>query len=131
MSVVNGVVRAGDQAHKRAANYGIPITVRLLTSPDETSSHRHRSAHWFRWTGEGVKDPLGCCDGATPPRSLTHGTRVAFEARNPHSDVLIGNIRRGLLTQVTSDGPLDMLPVWSRDSQRLVWASLAGEVSPI
>ena len=75
----------------------------------------------------GREEPLG-----TPrlrysaPRLSPDGTRVAFEARNPHSDVWIWEIRRGLLTQVTSDGPLDMLPVWSRDSQRLVWASLRG-----
>jgi Tol biopolymer transport system component len=51
---------------------------------------------------------------------------VAFEARDPQSDLWIWEIRRRLPTQVTSDGPMDILPVWSRDGQRLVWASLRG-----
>jgi hypothetical protein len=38
----------------------------------------------------------------------------------------IWEIRRRLLTQVTSDAAYDALPVWSPDGQRLVWGSNRG-----
>ena len=57
------------------------------------------------------------------PRLSPDGTRIAFVARDPQSDLWIWEIRRHLLTQVTSDATSDILPVWSPDGQRLVWAS--------
>ena len=125
VSVANGVVRAGDQARQTpAANYGISDngTLVYLTGRGFQASSPFGTLVWVDRRGR--EEPLGAPRRRySAPRLSPDGTRVAFEARNPQSDVWIWEIKRRLLTQVTSDSTSDMLPVWSPDGQRLVWAS--------
>jgi serine/threonine-protein kinase len=46
--------------------------------------------------------------------------------RDETLDVWIWEIGRRIMTRVTSDAAQDVLPVWSPDGQRLVWASARG-----
>ena len=120
------VVRAADQARQTpAANYGISKTGHSCISPEPASG-----VITVRHTGlgdrRGRRSRWGLHDGGIRPAPVARWTRVAFEAREPQSDVWIWEIRRRLLTRVTSDGASDILPVWSPDGQRLVWASDRG-----
>jgi serine/threonine-protein kinase len=128
VSVVNGVVRAGDQARQTpAANYGISDngTLVYLTGRGFQAASPFGTLVWVDRRGR--EEPLGAPRRRySAPRLSPDGTRVAFEARNPQSDVWIWEISRRLLTQVTSDGTSDLLPVWSPDGRRLVWGSDRG-----
>ncbi len=123
--VVNGVVRAGDQTRQTpAANYGISDngTLVYLTGRGFGSQSPLGTLIWVDRRGR--EELLGAQKlRYSAPRLSPDGTRVAVEARNPQSGVWIWEIRRGLFTQFTSPGGL---PIWSRDSQRLVWASSRG-----
>jgi hypothetical protein len=125
VSVANGLVRAGDQARQTpAANYAISDngTLVYLMGGGFQGSSPFGTLVWVDRRGR--EEPLGAPRRRySAPRLSPDGTRVAFEARNPHSDMWIWEIRRRLLTQVTSDAASDVLPVWSSDGQRLVWAS--------
>jgi serine/threonine-protein kinase len=128
VSVVSGLVRARDQARQTpAANYGISDngTLVYLTGAGFLESSPFGTLVWV--DRQGREEPLGAPRVRySAPRLSPDGTKVAFEARNPQSDVWIWEIRRRLLTQVTSDAMSDVLPVWSPDGQRLVWASDRG-----
>jgi eukaryotic-like serine/threonine-protein kinase len=128
VSVVNGVMRAGDQARQTpAANYGIADNGALvyLTGRGFQAPSPLGTLVWVDRRGR--EEPLGAPRRRySAPRLSPDGTRVAFESRNPQSDLWIWELRRRLLTQVTSDAATDMLPVWSPDGQRLVWASNRG-----
>jgi serine/threonine-protein kinase len=128
ISVANGLVRAGDQARQTpAANYAISDngTIVYLTGGGFQGSSPFGTLVWVDRRGR--EEPLEAPRVRySAPRFSPDGTRVAFEARNPRSDMWIWEIRRRLLTQVTSDAASDVLPVWSPDGQRLVWASDRG-----
>jgi serine/threonine-protein kinase len=128
VSVANGLVRAGDQARQTpAANYGISDngTLVYLTGGAFQGSSPFGALVWVDRRGR--EEPLGAPRRRySAPRLSPDGTRVAFEARDPQSDLWIWEIRRHLLTQVTSDAGSDVLPVWSPDGQRLVWGSDRG-----
>jgi eukaryotic-like serine/threonine-protein kinase len=128
VSVANGLVRAGDQARQTpAANYAISDngTLVYLTGGGFQGSSPFGTLVWVDRRGRA--EPLEAPRRRySAPRLSPDGTRVAFEARNPQSDMWIWEIRRRLLTQVTSDAASDVLPVWSPDGQRLVWASDRG-----
>jgi serine/threonine-protein kinase len=128
VSVVNGLVRASDQARQTpAANYAISAngTLVYLTGNGFLASSPFGTLVWVDRLGR--EEPLGAPRlRYSAPRLSPEGTRVAFEARNPQSDVWIWEITRRLLTRVTSDDASDVLPTWSPDGQRLVWASDRG-----
>lgn len=128
VSVVNGLVRASDQARQTpAANYGMSDngTLVYLTGAGFLESSPFGTLVWVDRRGR--EEPLGAPRARySAPRLSPDGTKVAFEARNPQSDIWIWEARRRLLTQVTSDATSDVLPVWSPDGQRLVWASDRG-----
>jgi eukaryotic-like serine/threonine-protein kinase len=128
VSVANGLVRAADQARQTpAANYGISDngTLVYLTGGVFQGPSPFGTLVWVDRRGR--EEPLGAPRRRySAPRLSPDGTRVAFEARDPQSDLWIWEIRRRQLTQVTSDAGSDLLPVWSPDGQRLVWGSDRG-----
>ena len=71
VSVVNGVVRAGDRSRQTpAANYGISDNGTLVYLTGRGFSHRIRSAHSCGWTGEGVRNRSGRRGGVLRPAPL-------------------------------------------------------------
>ena len=128
VSVANGIVRAGDQAlQTAAANYGISDngTLVYLAGRGFGPPRPFGTLVWVDRRGR--EESLGAPRRRSPPRAsrpMVPGWPSSYATRKATCG--IWEIRRRLLTQVTSDGPSDILPVWSRDSQRLVWASTRG-----
>jgi serine/threonine-protein kinase len=123
--VANSLVRAADQTRQTpAANYDISDngTLVYLTGRSFSGASPFGTLVWV--DRQRREEPLGAPRRRySVPRLSPDGTRVAFEARDPQSDVWIWEIKRRVLTQVTADSTADTLPVWSPDGRRLVWAS--------
>jgi len=51
------------------------------------------------------------------------GTRLALDIRDQEEDIWIWNFTRLTLTRLTFDASLDLYPVWTPDSRRIVFAS--------
>jgi serine/threonine-protein kinase len=75
-------------------------------------------------------DRQGREEGMTaPPRAYEvarlspDGTRIALDIRDQENDIWIWSIDRGALTRLTSGPTLDMAPIWTPDSRRIVWSS--------
>ena len=58
------------------------------------------------------------------------GTRVAVDIRSPGSDVWVWDLARETLTPLTLDPAIDLAPVWTRDSRRIIWSSSRGGGNP-
>ena len=74
---------------------------------------------------QGREEPVA----AAPPRTYTYprispdGTRVALDVRDQENDVWIWDLTRETLTRLTFDPGEDYYPVWTPDSQRVVFSS--------
>jgi serine/threonine-protein kinase len=64
------------------------------------------------------------------PRLSPDGSRVALDVRDQSSDIWIWDLVRHTLTPLTLDTDLDMSPVWTPDSRRILWASTRGGGNP-
>jgi len=58
------------------------------------------------------------------------GTRVAVDIRSPGSDIWIWDLERETLTPLTVDPAVDLAPVWTQDSRRIIWSSSRGGGNP-
>ena len=58
------------------------------------------------------------------------GTRVAVDIRSPGSDIWIWDLERETLTPLTVDPTVDLVPVWTQDSRRIIWSSSRGGGNP-
>ena len=54
------------------------------------------------------------------------GTRVAVDIRSPGSDIWVWDLDRETLTPLTVDPAVDLAPVWTHDSRRIIWSSSRG-----
>ncbi len=81
-----------------------------------------RSLLWVNRQGreEPIKAPTRAY---TYPRLSPDGTRVAIEIRDQENDIWIWTLARETLTRLTFDPGLDNFPVWTPNSQRVVFAS--------
>jgi serine/threonine-protein kinase len=65
----------------------------------------------------------------TPPRAYVYpriapdDTRVALDIRDQQNDIWIWDLARQTLTRLTNDPALDVCPVWTPDSRRVIFAS--------
>jgi serine/threonine-protein kinase len=57
------------------------------------------------------------------PRLSPDGTKVALGVRDQESDIWIWDFARATLTRLTFDPTGDVLPVWTSDGKRIVFAS--------
>jgi serine/threonine-protein kinase len=57
------------------------------------------------------------------PRISPDGTRIALDIRDPSTDIWIWDIARRVLTRLTFDPALEVVPVWTRDGRALIWTS--------
>ena len=82
-----------------------------------------RSLVWV--TRQGHEDPIA----AAPPRSYViprlspDGTRVALDIRDQQQDIWIWDLARRTLTRLTDTSASDSVPVWTPDSQRVIFTS--------
>ena len=59
----------------------------------------------------------------TYPRVSPDGTRVALDVRDEENDIWIWDFARETLTRLTFDAGADQYPVWTPDSERVVFSS--------
>ena len=58
------------------------------------------------------------------------GTRVAVDIRSPGSDIWVWDLDGETLTPLTVDSSVDLAPVWTHDSRRIIWSSSRGGGNP-
>jgi serine/threonine-protein kinase len=84
-----------------------------------------RTLVWVDRTGK--EEPV-----AAPPHAYQHprlspdGTRVALASSDLENDVWIWDLRRAALARLTLDPGLDIFPVWTPDSRRIIFSSDRG-----
>jgi len=88
-----------------------------------------RTLVWVDRTGN--EEPV-----AAPPHAYLHPrlspdeTRVALASTDQENDLWIWDLRRARLTRLTLDPGEDSFPVWTPDSQRIVFSSTRGGGPP-
>jgi serine/threonine-protein kinase len=94
-----------------------------------TQSVAARSLVWA--TRQGREEPINA--PARPyavARISPDGTRVALDVRDQKNDIWIWDLTRQTLTALNSDPAVDMSPIWTPDSRRLIWTSNPGGGNP-
>ena len=109
-----------------AAEFSISRTGTLVYLPGSVNSvSADRSMVWM--DRKGRETPI-----KAPPRAYyalrisPDGTRIAVDIRDQQSDVWVWNMTRSTLTPLTFDPNIDGNPVWTPNSQRIVFASARG-----
>jgi serine/threonine-protein kinase len=123
VSVIQGVMRtAAAQVNTAAANYGIS-NVGTLVYAAGTATPIQRTLVWVDRTGQEEVIPAPA-RAYYYPRLSPDGTRVALDIRDQEgADIWIWDLARQTLTRLTFDPAAESYPVWSPDSQRLIFAS--------
>ena len=79
----------------------------------------------------GIETPIGAPTRAYGIARLSpDGTRVAVDIRSPGSDIWVWDLARETLTPLDLDPAVDLAPVWTHDSRRIIWSSSRGGASP-
>jgi serine/threonine-protein kinase len=88
-----------------------------------------RSLVWVN--RQGHEDPISAAPlrNYLYPRLSPDGTKVALDIRDQEYDIWIWDLARQTLTRLTHDPALDMFPVWTPGSRRIIFASLRSGVS--
>jgi serine/threonine-protein kinase len=95
-----------------------------------TSAARMRTLVWVN--RQGREEPVEAPARAyATVRISPDGTRAALDIRDRANDVWIWDFKRQTLAQLTFAAGLDMSPVWTSDSQRIVWASVGETGTPV
>jgi Tol biopolymer transport system component len=90
-----------------------------------TGSESPRQLVWMDRSGREI-EKLGAPDPTSPknPSLSLDGRRVALDRTvNGNSDVWILELERGVLSRFTFDEAVDSAPVWSPDSNQIIFAS--------
>jgi Tol biopolymer transport system component len=109
-----------------AADYAVSRSGTLVYVPGGTGPQH--SLVWVDRKGreEPVKAPVR---NYGVPRVSPDGTRVVVEIGDQDSDLWIWDLVRESLTRLTVDPANDVMPVWTRDSRRVIFASARGRTS--
>ena len=106
-----------------SANFALSPNGSLLYSAGTGDVVTPRSLVWV--DRKGTETPLHA-----PPRSYVvarlspDGTKIALDIRDQQFDIWMWDIRREAMTRMTFDPAVDMCPIWTLDSKRILWASL-------
>ena len=106
-----------------AANYAVSRTGTLIYVPGGVGAQTMpRTLLWVDRRGH--EEPISAPPRAySSPRLSPDGTQVAVEIFDHDNDLWIWDITRETLRRFTFDPAFDGMPVWSRDGQRIIWAS--------
>ena len=112
----------GGQVTTAAANYGISNQGTLVYATSGTGTDIQRTLVWVDRTGheEVITAPARTY---VYPRLSPDGTRLALSIADQDQDIWIWDLARQTLTRLTFDPLADSYPVWSPDSQRLIFSS--------
>ncbi len=109
-----------------ATEFSISRTGTLVYLPGSLSAmSANRSMVWI--DRKGHETPINA-----PPRAYyalrisPDGTRIALDIRDQQNDVWVWNMARATLTPLTFDPNIDGNPLWTPNSQRIVFASARG-----
>ena len=115
-------VQVSTTADNGAAEFVVSAAGTLLFLPPDTARIPLRTLAWV--DRHGNKEPLPLApDRYADPRVSPDGTRIALDITGANRDIWIWNLQRPSLTKLTSGPSEDILPVWSRDSRRVFFAS--------
>ena len=120
------VVEAVMMTTAGAAHYAVSRTGNLIYAPGGTGAQQ--SLVWVDRKGREVPinvPPLTYI----LPRLSPDGTRVVFQVWDPDSDLWIWDLVRDMRMRLTFDPANDIMPVWTPDSRRIIFASLRGGTS--
>jgi serine/threonine-protein kinase len=123
VSVIEGVRRAAvASANTGTAHYGVSTQGNLVHATGDSGMDRQRTLVWVDRTGreEVISAPARAY---MMPRLSPDGTRVALFINDQEQDIWIWDLARQALTRLTFDAGPDVSPVWSPDSQRVIFAS--------
>ncbi|MGH8648697.1 MAG: TolB family protein, partial [Burkholderiales bacterium] len=128
VSVVDGIGRSGNAALRSTLQYAASDAGTLVYAPPDPAFGFGAAAGPLTtlvWVDrDGREEPV-----AAPPRAYAYarlspdGTRVALDVRDQERDIWIWDLRRQTMTRFTFDPESDILPMWTPDGRRLVWAS--------
>jgi hypothetical protein len=102
--------------------FALSRTGSLVYVPGNVGAGPPRSLVWIN--RQGKEEPVDA-----PPRVYTvarispDGTRVALEIRDQEYNIWIWDLARRTLTRLTDGHSLDMSPVWTPDSARIIFRS--------
>jgi serine/threonine protein kinase/Tol biopolymer transport system component len=120
VSVVEGVRRSAVAGvNTGTANYEISNQGTLVYATGEPIP---RTLVWVDRTGMEQAIPAPARQYVAP-RLSPDGTRVALNIADQEQDIWIWDLARQALTRLTFDPATDNYPLWSPDSQRLIFAS--------
>jgi eukaryotic-like serine/threonine-protein kinase len=116
--VIDGVAASPTSA----LNVAVTAAGTLVFVPGGTGNPTLRSLVWV--DRQGHETPIGAPTRPYESARLSpDGTRVAVSIRDQENDIWIWDLARKTLTRLTFDADVDMNPVWTPDSRRVVFAS--------
>jgi eukaryotic-like serine/threonine-protein kinase len=125
LEVLSDPVRVVDQVMAGpdgAANYAVSQAGTLVYVPRSATGPPTRSLSWV--DRQGHEEPIRAPRRAyTIARLSPDGSRVALDIRDQENDIWIWNLARETLTPVTFGPSRDEYPVWTPDSQRIIFSS--------
>ena len=105
-----------------AVNYAVSQTGTLVYVPALVAGPPTRSLLWL--DRQGRQEPIDAPRRAyTIARLSPDGSRVALDIRDQENDIWIWNFALVTLTPLTFGPSLDEYPVWTPDSERIIFAS--------
>jgi eukaryotic-like serine/threonine-protein kinase len=107
-----------------ASEFAVSPTGTLVSiAPAAPNAVARRLLVWVDRAGNEEPLPLQPAEYLAP-RVSPDGTRVAVDVRGEHNrDILIWDLRRASLTQLTNNVAENLLPLWSVDGRRVFYAS--------
>ena len=105
-----------------AANFDVADNGTLIYATGGVATAAERELVWV--ARDGTAEPLGAPLRAYQyPRLSPDGTRVVLDVRDQDNDLWMWDLRSRTLTRFTDTPALDRYPVWTPDSQYVVYVS--------